>query len=1463
MLKSKKTSFRFFRFFLIFIITFFLFIIIASTIVFTTNYGQNASANLIANYMEHKIQSKVLIGSAEPGFHKIRLNRIQIYDHKDSLFLEIPRLTVEYALVKRSANYINFKKVSIENAYVNAVRHSIEESFNFEYIIRKLIPEESKGGGGKFFIKEIELKQSTVRYWQPETGHSKGKFDYEDIYVRNVNILLHDFRLKNGDVYAVIKHAEGIDKSGLSLHDVTGKLKVGKTVIRVNNFHLLASNSDFYGDFAFIFEDYKKFQDFIPNITMQVDLDKSKVDAHDLAYFVPDFASDHKMMLVKGNMKGTVDNLRVKNVVLDFGESSVFKGNLKFNGLPDINETLIDVDMKSFDFSFADLNYLIPVLDFPEDLYNTGNLRFVGRYTGFIRDFVAYGKFYSPYGEVYTDINFKIPKGSKIPGYSGIVTLTDFDLGKFLSLEPEIGKTTLTANVRGSGIVREEINTELEAQIDYFEYHKYTYSNISVKGDLGSNLFNGYLNINDENADVTFKGTIDLNKTKPLYNFTATLKNTDLHKLNFLTDKLEVNCMLDISLSASTLDDIEGRVLLLNGNMITHEATYPINTLVIDSKPNDKGKNISLNSDIIEATITGDFLVKELPDMFKMVAGKYMDTSFHIGNQKNFKGQNINFDINLIQTAFINKLLKSKVFFSDDSKIKGNIDLKNDDIRFNANIPELIVKNYKFNKLLLNAKNRGNALNVWTSVGKLVSKDSALAEDLNLAFTSSPQDIDFNLYLFNRRYYNHVNLAGKMSLKSKELILALGNSSIITKNNLKWEIISDTITVNYKPDIKISYFELKHEDHIIKAIGNINKEGDNPLRFLLDNVEFNYIKPYIPVNLDDFSGVLNGQLVIFNVLGNPYFDAAFSATPIQYDSKTIGLMTLTTNHQLSSSKVNIAGSLYSLDMEEIMEIGGFVDLSENKSIDLNVSIPPTQISNYAAFADFMASEFKGEISGDLSFTGPLDNYKIKGTGYLSDVSFKIDYTKVTYTLSHTITIDEHGIYMNNATAYDEFGHSALIFGEVKHNYFQDIYLNIGIIAENLYGLNTQDKDDPVYFGKAFASGRVDITGPLDAIMMDLKVKSEPGTKISLKAYDEEGFGNHNFIYFTNSSSFERIRKFRPRSDIAVNIDMEITPEAEAEIIFDPVTNDLIKANGNGTLKFAIDFAGNTSMFGTFYIDEGEYTFNALGLLKKKFLIREGSSIVWRGDVFEAQADIEAYNKLDASVYNLVKDNPSLDNEQKELFRQKSFPVEAKLKLTGSLFNPDVALDFDVLNLTSAGGGQQNIFIEQQIKNIKNNEQELNKQVISLLVLNSFLPPETGIGEIGSSGLNANVGSIFSSQINQWLSEVSGEFNSKYISNVQVGVNYVDENENFQKELDFLLGGSLFNDRVELSGSYDVENINANFQASFQLKKDRKMRLKVFSRSDNNPIYRQDISRQGLGIYVKEDFDTWGELFKRH
>ena len=82
------------------------------------------------------------------------------------------------------------------------------------------------------------------------------------------------------------------------------------------------------------------------------------------------------------------------------------------------------------------------------------------------------------------------------------------------------------------------------------------------------------------------------------------------------------------------------------------------------------------------------------------------------------------------------------------------------------------------------------------------------------------------------------------------------------------------------------------------------------------------------------------------------------------------------------------------------------------------------------------------------------------------------------------------------------------------------------------------------------------------------------------------------------------------------MNLEVTPDAYCEIIFDLKAGDIIRGRGNGDLRMQVDTKGEFNMFGAIEFTEGWYNFTLYDIINKEFEIKKGSRITWLGDPYQ-------------------------------------------------------------------------------------------------------------------------------------------------------------------------------------------------------------------------------------------------------
>jgi hypothetical protein len=160
--------------------------------------------------------------------------------------------------------------------------------------------------------------------------------------------------------------------------------------------------------------------------------------------------------------------------------------------------------------------------------------------------------------------------------------------------------------------------------------------------------------------------------------------------------------------------------------------------------------------------------------------------------------------------------------------------------------------------------------------------------------------------------------------------------------------------------------------------------------------------------------------------------------------------------------------------------------------------------------------------------------------------------------------------------------------------------------------------------------------------------------------------------------------------------------------------------------------------------------------------------------------------------------------------------------------------------------------------------EMNQQMISLLVLNTF-STSSGINNT-SAALGISSYEIISAQLSRMLSQISKDFD--------IGVNYRPGDQISPTELELALSTQLWDNRVTIDGAVGMNTYSDAAQTTqiigdvlveVKITEDGRLRFKAFNRTNSAGdvlISGYSPYTQGVGIVFRKEFNNFGELFRR-
>jgi len=483
----------------------------------------------------------------------------------------------------------------------------------------------------------------------------------------------------------------------------------------------------------------------------------------------------------------------------------------------------------------------------------------------------------------------------------------------------------------------------------------------------------------------------------------------------------------------------------------------------------------------------------------------------------------------------------------------------------------------------------------------------------------------------------------------------------------------------------------------------------------------------------------------------------------------------------------------------------------------------------------------------------------------------------------TIQLKTDGFYFKSFTLLDEKNNKATIDGSVQMNQFADYRFNLQVNSKNFLLFNTTAAKNQDFYGRMIIDSKVNMTGPMSLPVINANVKMKEGSNFTFVVPEDEYTTNkgENVIIFNDSLKFNPILNSQNINasknsgfkgfDLAAII--EVDKKATLRLLMDPTSSDSLVVKGDAALSFNMDRAGKMSLTGAYNLIEGSYLVSLESVIKRKFDIVSGSTIIWNGDPLDAEIFIDATYDVRTAPYNLVADQLSvsgLSDVEKGGYKQ-TYPFQILLKLRGAILQPEISFEIQLLPEDKGilGGA-----VNQKLNLLNEDPSTLNKQVFALLVLGRFVQENPLQSESSgtSSLIRSTVGNFLSAQLNKLSSKVIPGMEMNF--DVQSYDDYQTGEAQGRTQVEIGLKKQLFNERltVQIGGTIDVEgekakqnsvsNITSDVDVEYKLTDDGRYRLKGFRHNQYEGALEGQLIETGVGIVFVRDFNRWNEFFKK-
>ncbi|TZF81842.1 translocation/assembly module TamB [Pedobacter sp. BS3] len=1412
---------------------------------------QTYIAQKAANYLSKELHTRIDIKSLYlKPFKSLVLEDVFIEDQQKDTLLRAPRLTVDLNLLS-----LRLRKISVNTIQLDSTEFYLKDykdnSTNLDFIIDYFSNPQAKPVVKKktkpydITFDKIVLNNFRFRYrnFKARDTVFRHLINFDDIDLRQLNATILDLNTKDHLAQFQVRHMTFKEKSGFYLKNLTAQTTLDSNGMEFKNLLLETPQTRLADYVKFKFNSYKDFNHFVDNIYMKVHFNDAFLHPQDITFFTPEVADLTLDMSINGNVTGYVNKLKARNFSVRAGQATYLKGNFDITGLPRISETFMDLQFEQIQTNKKDAGFIVSRLTgeqeqvIPDIINKFGTVNFNGRFTGFPKDFIAYGEFKTALGRVVSDVNMKI---GKVPVYLGVIKAYDFDLGMLVD-ENMLGRTTLTASVKGSGFSVKQLKEDIDGQVKYLDFNGYRYNNIALNGTFNKNLFDGKIKINDANMKLDFAGSVNLNPKLPAFDFKASLRNANLHKLNFTNDTLQVDADFTTNFTGDDLNNIQGNLLLSQVRLTNTQTSLVVDSVSLTANNIGADRTLTVNSDILDASIHGEYDLNTLPSYFKSVVKRYipsLKTTIVSGGTQNF-----DFNLNLKYFEPVSILFAPHVKVPEGAVMNGKFVSAQNIATFNAYFKLIQYDNIKVNNLIVDENNTDKAMNIFVTSDRVDFTDSLYIKNVNIANILQRDSLQFNVKLSDLDATNQLDLNGILEFGVDTLTRMSILPSDVTINHEDWRI-QEKANIGIKGDkIFVDGFELFRDNQVLSINGIISDASEDHLKLTFDKFKlatFNSLTRGWGVEL---KGTLNGDVDVAALTKTPQITSDMQADSIVFNDTFIGDMSVKAGFDNEKKLVNANINIKKQGIETLNISGTYNAKDEDNSLDMQVKLDNSDLILFEPLLKNLVSNLKGTVSADLTLQGNVTDPKVDGVLLMNNAGMTVNYLKTPYHINDKVTVENSVIHLDNLIIKDPDNHEAIANGTVNMHNIDNPDINVQITARKFLALNTTSKDNSLYYGTAYATGVFSFNGPTDNMKINIDAKTEEGTVFNIPLNSAETVSDNEFITFVAKDSSLTAPKKNAFNGLTMNFVLNVDDNSEVNLFTDM---GKLSGRGNAVLNLNITSYGDFNMFGDYLLSKGKFEFTtAQDFINKVFDISRGGSIRWTGNPTEAQINLKATYSVRTSLRPLyiAAGRPPVDQR---------VMTEAVMNLSGALLHPDITFGVDF---------PADAYVKDELQSYFSDVSNVNQQALSLIVRRSFAP---GTGTDLTQQLNSTVQNaateLFFNQFNNVLAQSLNlnfvDFNIRSFNEASASIRLLNDR--------LVLTGGVTDTRGELNDFNVIGNsVQHDVEASYLLRKDGSLALRASNRLNNrNFLNPNEEYVSAIGLVYRQDFNNFREFLRQ-
>lgn len=1488
-----------------------IFLPIIATLLLSLDPIQNRIIQYASTLATEKLESRVSIGHVNVDLlSRVHFKEFYVEDSACDTLLYVEEAVANISSLDIKREGLLFSEVELRGVDFN-VRELESGKQNVSEIVERLRkPDAERRVDFKLFVDHVHLKDGRFTYERLVHRNPEYGVDYYDMDMRHIECCLKNFEVAKSVVSADIEELSLVERSGFKLDDLTGKFVVDGGVISFDNLRARTQHSQILlPTFVIDGDNWEEYKEFIDNVDMRGSIVSSTLSSCDLGYFSPGARNwGFDIRLHSGSFDGVVRDFKAVVNDMTLANATTLSADVHIVGDPGFKDlewsaSEYIVGVRSLYTTASDVEFLAkqftgkPLGDKAVEIIRRLERASVrGTFGGKLDSFRTVGNVNTPMGNISADVAMQRTDISRF-AIDGSVEADNVQLGQVLGVEG-VGALSSLITVANGSVGEGGASADVSVKIQSVGLSEWQFEDIEANAAITPKLFNvrrvaskdEKLNFEVSNARVDLRGDL------PEYDVDmAIIRCIDLHQLgiNKRDSVSKAAFMLILDGKGSTLDNFNAQIRVSDISYEYPGGILESKELTIDPHHNKNLKTVRINSEFADVDFkcnssykkfghyVADVLRQYIPLLFEGEAPE-VDDAEHDGESSDIEYSTFNLTTKERIDELLDAIVKD-VSVAPETTLDLTLDPAGKDLNLQLRSEVLSYKKWLLASPTIDLSNSNDTLQMWV-------RSEAIYDDLarrlmpNLFIYSSVKDNAISLIADFKDSENKQSgllaldalVDRDMATRRRKIHVDI-SPSYFTTDTLQWQLSADGVDVDsMRVRVRNLHVVQPNPNNELKIDGVVSADPSDMLRIDFNNFDLSPLSAIL--KRWDYSLVArsNGHATIRSARRTPKISADIEIDSIRINDIDVPAQRLNVVSDFEKDQVRMI--IADAESENRNIVCNYTPKDRHIYATTNMSGVEMRILQPVLMS--VASDIEGTANVDVTLRGRIkrrgesggdgdDRLTLSGRADIEGVGLMIDYLNTRYSApSGEIKIDSNRIMANGVELFDENGNKGLFSLTVDLNNLFNIAYNVGIDAKDMLMLNTSSADNDLFYGKVYASGRVDVVGDKGGTKLNIEAtcSEKQESKFYMPLDGKEDLSYAGFVQFTKPvtelddttklylADQLREREMRRQEisessgvmDIAMNL--TINPKLEVQLVIDPTVGDIIKARGDGKLNLDINTAesGAFTMGGDYIISEGTYLFTFQNVVNKLLTVEKGSKISWSGEPLNPTFDIRAVYKTKASL------KPLIGSSVQGVDVGRAVPVEGYIIITDKMQEPEVNFDIKVPNASPE--------INEILRSALRDEQSVETQMMMLLLANSFIASESA-GAIGASISTATGFELLSNQLSKWLSmEDSG-----------VVFRYRPRTQLTGDEFDFGYSVNLLDHRLmlEAEGGYVSDAASQATQnarkfiyevlVTWLLNEDGTLSLNFFTQPIDRYGENQGLQEWGVGVSIGESFNTWGDL----